>query len=159
MGDRAQVELKPERWAEDLRPLLARVASGARAARWLEGVIGAIERGDVALFVARAPSLLVVRQPSRGAAPDASPSPGAPLALLVTAFKRFPIPAVHVLAMAAVPRSGFKWGAAGVAQIAELGRRAGAEELEAEALTEAHRRRLARIGFRQRSSLMVLPCA
>jgi hypothetical protein len=140
-----KVKLEREPWGEELRPLLARVASGKRAARWLEGIIGALEREDAHAIVARA-------------LPDASPAPGRALGVAIVALQKWPLRTLHVLAMATVPRSGFYWGAKCLPAIMGLARRVGAEEVQAEALTEANRRRLGRLGFSLRSSLMVLPC-
>lgn len=131
--------LAREPWAEELRPILARAASGKRAEKWMDGIVGAIERGDAVLFVARSET-------------------GAPLAVLVMAFQKWPLAVAHVLAMAAVPHSGIQWGKSGLAAIRDLARRAGAEELHAEALDEANRRRLGMIGFAPRSHVMVCPC-
>ena len=138
----APEKVKPlarEPWAEELRPILARAATGKRAAKWMDGIVGAIERGNAVLFVARSEE-------------------GAPLALLVMAFQKWPLAVAHVLAMAAVPRSGIQWGRSGLAAIRDLARRAGAEELSAEALDEANRRRLGLLGFVARSHVMVCPC-
>lgn len=127
-----------EPWGEELRPLLARVASGKNAARWLEGVVGAIERDDAVLFVARAE--------------------GAPVALFVLAFQKWPLAACHVLAAAAVPHSGADWAAATLPALRALARSAGADALYAEAMRPANRRWLERNGFAPRSAMMVCPC-
>lgn len=140
MGAPQKVTLAAEPWGEELRPLLERVATGKRAEKWLAGIIGALERGDAVALVARA---------------ELEP---APLGVLVIAFQKWPLAKLAVLAMATVPGSGFAWGPAFLPHVRELARRAGAEELEAEALSDANRRRLERLGFKPRSSLMVCPC-
>ena len=133
-----KVELAPSRWAEEFRPILARAATGKRGPRWLEGVIGAIERGDAVLFVARADG-------------DAK-------GVLVLAFQKWPLASVYVLAMATAPRSGFAWGPALWPAVRDLAKRAGAETVHAEALSEGNRRRLVKLGFAPRSTMMVCPC-
>lgn len=138
MGGVREVELKGSPWSEEFRPLLARAATGKFAARWVQGVIGAIERGDAALLVARAADR--------------------PVGVLVLAFQKWPVSSCYVLAMATVPRSGFAWGPAFLPAIRDLARRAGAVEVKADVLTEGNRRRLKRLGFAPYSTMMVLPC-
>lgn len=145
MGDLQEVELRlrPEKWSDalalELRPLLERVTPQKSASRWLAGIVGALERGDAVACVAR-----VAGAPALGVA--------------VLAFQKWPLAAVHVLAMAAVPGSGFSWGPAFLPRLAAIARAAGAETIQAEALDPANRRRLEGLGFFRRSSLMVLPC-
>ena len=132
------IRLAPEQWSDELTPILRRAASGKRADKWLDGIVAAIRDKRAVLFVAR--------------------HDGRALALMVVAFQPVPLATAHVLALAAVPHSGVHWGRAGLAALATLARAAGAEEISAEALDVRQRRRLAFLGFAERSTVMVLPC-
>lgn len=136
MGRAEKVELRPEAWAEAYRPLLA-LLWGDRP-RYLDGIVGAIERGHAVLFVAR--------------------RDGEPVGALVVAFQPWPVSSLFVLGMVTVPHSGFEWGPALWPEVRALARRAGAETVECDARDAANARRLSRLGFVQSSFRMVSPC-
>lgn len=137
MGNPQKVELAPEAYSKEIRPLLARIWGDDRA-RYRDSIIGMIERGDAILFVAR--------------------RDGRALGALIVAMQRAPEKLVCVLGMVTLPRTGFAWGPALWAPVRELFKKTGADGVRAEARTEANRRRLARLGFAPVSTVMVAPC-
>jgi hypothetical protein len=126
-----------EAWSEELRPILARAATGALAYRVVTAWIDGVESGRAVLAVAR--------------------SAGRPVGVILLAFQHWPLPEVHVVAMATASRTGFAWGAALMPHVRRIAAAAGAVHVRAVAETEANYRRLRRMGFAQIGYEMAAP--
>lgn len=135
MADPQKVTLGIEPWRDDLRPILARLYDG-REAR-MQAVIDAVKREHALMYVAR--------------------RDGAVQGVLIVAIENLLHRAVYVVAMVALPKTGFQWGPAVWPSLAAHWREKGAELVRCEASTEPNRRRLRRVGFREASTLMVAP--
>lgn len=134
-----KVILTQEPWAPAFRPLLARASGGPWGERAIEGLIGAIDRREALLMVARAD--------------------GAALGIAVISFQKWPLPLLYVHAMAVVPGTGFEWGKAFLPQLETLAAKAGAVGVRAEVSDAANERWLRSIGFVPEFKTMVAPCA
>lgn len=126
-----------ERWSDELFNLLSLAAPATHRELWLSGLANMIDRGDASLSVAR--------------------RDGAPIAVMVASFQKFPLPVLFVHAVAAAKGTGIAWRRALLPNLLATARRAGALFVRAAAMGEGNRRVLAALGFAPCNPVMQVP--